>query len=122
MKKILIIDDNESVCSMLKRLLEQRGFKVFISNDGLQGVHVARQKKPDLIILDVMLPGMDGHKVCRMIKFDQQLKNIPVVILTSRNTEKDAELAKKCGADDFVVKATGTDKILAAVKKFINPE
>ena len=121
MKKILIIDDNESVCSMLKRLFEQRGFQIFIANDGLLGVHIARQKKPDLIILDLMLPGMDGHKVCRMIKFDQQLKNIPVVIFTSRNTERDAALAKKCGADDFVVKAKGTDKILATVEKLLNP-
>jgi len=121
MARILIIDDNLSVCSMLKRLLEGRGFQTFIANDGLQGVHIARQKKPDLIILDVMLPGIDGHKVCRMIKFDQQLKNIPVVILTSRNTERDAELAKKCGADEFVIKATGTDKILAAVDKVLKP-
>jgi two-component system alkaline phosphatase synthesis response regulator PhoP len=119
-QKILIIDDNPAVLNMLEMLLKERRYDTLTAQDGLDGLFKARQEKPDLILLDIMLPGMDGFKVCRMIKFDQQLKNIPVLILTSRMTDEDKELAFQCGADGYVVKATSTDVILNEIKRLIS--
>jgi two-component system alkaline phosphatase synthesis response regulator PhoP len=119
-RKILIIDDNPAVCSMLEMLLRENGYKAISCQDGLDGLYKARQEKPDLILLDVMLPGMDGFKVCRMIKFDQQLKAIPVVILTSRMGEEDREIGYQCGADAYVVKATRVSSILEEIRKLLN--
>lgn len=119
-KKILIIDDNPAVRSMLETLLKENQYKTVSAQDGLDGLYKARQEKPDLILLDVMLPGMDGFKVCRMIKFDQQLKHIPVVILTSRMTDEDRETGFQCGADAYVVKATRVNVILDEIRKLLN--
>ena len=118
-KHILIVDDNLPVCNMLKRLLETQGYKAHIVHKGLEAIHVIRQEKFDLILLDLMLPEVDGHKICRLIKFDPKLKNIPVIILTSRNTIEDKTLAKQCGADAFIVKTTATSKILNIIEQVL---
>ena len=118
-KKVLIVDDNAAVCTMLEKLFRLENFLTAVANDGLQCLQLARVEKPDLIVLDVMLPGMDGYKVCRMIKFDHQLKDIPVLILTSRMGDEDEKLAYQCGADAFVVKATKTDNILVEARKLM---
>jgi DNA-binding response OmpR family regulator len=83
------------------------------------GLAAAREKKPDLIVLDILLPDLGGHKVCRMIKFDRKLCHIPVVVWTSRDTEEDAETAKNCGADAFVVKSTKIQVLLEVIRKLI---
>jgi two-component system alkaline phosphatase synthesis response regulator PhoP/two-component system response regulator VicR len=80
---------------------------------------MARDIKPDLILLDIMLPDLDGHKLCRMIKFNRGLKRIPVAMFTSRDTEEDAELAKKCGADAFILKTTHVSIVLDAIDRLI---
>jgi two-component system, OmpR family, alkaline phosphatase synthesis response regulator PhoP len=120
LKKILIIDDNPAVCSMLEHLFKDNHYSTVTVQDGLDGLYKARQEKPDLILLDVILPGMDGFKVCRMIKFDPQLKKIPVVILTSRMTEEDREMGFQCGADGYLMKATSTDSILKEIRKLLD--
>jgi len=79
-KKILIVDDDPAITNMLDKLIKAHGYDTLTAQDGLQALNAARAEKPDLILLDVMLPGMDGYKVCRWIKFDQQLKKIPVMI------------------------------------------
>jgi two-component system alkaline phosphatase synthesis response regulator PhoP len=118
-KKILIVDDDPAVCNMLEKLLKVHSYSTLTAQDGLQALNTARTGKPDLIILDVMLPGMDGYKVCRWIKFDQQLKKIPVMILTSRMSPQDEQLAFECGADAFVTKAVKTEVIVSHVKKLL---
>jgi two-component system alkaline phosphatase synthesis response regulator PhoP len=118
-KKILVIDDNPAVCNTLELLLKDNHYTSVTAADGLDGLYKARQENPDLILLDLMLPGMDGLKVCRMIKFDPLLKKIPVVILTSRMLEEDREAAFQCGADGYLIKATSTDVILKEIKKLI---
>jgi len=105
-KTILIIEDNESMAKLLRRYFEKYEYRVKWASNGLGGFNETRRIHPDLIVLDLLLPDMDGHKICHMIKSDRVLEKIPVVILTSRDTEEDAELAKKCGADAFVVKST----------------
>jgi DNA-binding response OmpR family regulator len=118
-KKILIIDDNPAVRNTLELLLKDNGYASLSAEDGLDGLYKARQEKPDLILLDLMLPGMDGFKVCRMIKFDPNLKKIPVVILTSRMTEEDREAGFQCGADGYIMKATRADVILKEIERLL---
>lgn len=118
-KKILIIDDNPAVRNTLELLLKDKGYASVSAEDGLDGLYKARQEKPDLILLDLMLPGMDGFKVCRMIKFDPSLKKIPVVILTSRMTEEDREAGFQCGADGYIMKATRAEVILKEIERLL---
>ena len=118
-KKILIVDDNTSYLDILSINLKSAGFDVVGISDGLEAVFKAKQEKPDLIILDLMLPHMDGHKVCRFIKHDRQLQNIPIVIITSRDTQEDSDKAKEGGADGFLTKPTTIDTILSEINKHI---
>ena len=118
-KRILIIEDNVDYLKMLKMRLEFNGYKTISVSDGLEGLNVARKEQPDLILLDLMLPGMGGHKVCRMLKFDGSVKHIPIVMLTSRDLEKDRELAKQGGADAFIVKTTKAEVILDVIDRLL---
>jgi DNA-binding response OmpR family regulator len=119
-KRILIIEDNTDFLDVLKARLEMNGYQTISENNGLIGLQTAKKETPDLILLDLLLPGMDGHKICRMIKFDQKLKHIPVIILTSRDTDADAELAKKCQADAFVLKTVKFEILLDIIKKILD--
>jgi DNA-binding response OmpR family regulator len=118
-KKILIVDDDPAVSSMLQKLFRAYQYRTVMAHDGLEALGTVRKERPDLIVLDVMLPGMDGFKVCRMIKYDQQLKQIPIMILTSRMTPEDEKLAFQCGADAFVAKSTKTEVILTEIKNLL---
>jgi DNA-binding response OmpR family regulator len=118
-KKILIVDDNPAICSMLEKLFKIYHYQTVTANDGLKGLSAARTENPDLIVLDVMLPEMDGYKVCKMIKLDQNLKKIPVLILTSRMTPEDKRLAFECGANAYLPKATKTEAILEEIEALL---
>ncbi len=132
-ERILIIEDDETFQNMLTLSLELNGYKVITAQDGLEGLRIARKENPDLIILDLMLPEITdsdgaqliqfdrnmGHKVCRMIKFDRRLAHIPVLILTGSDSYEDIELAKKFGADVYVVKTTEHEILLDAIKKLL---
>jgi CheY-like chemotaxis protein len=118
-KKILIVDDDPAVSSMLQKLFRAYHYKTVMAHDGLEALGTVRKEKPDLIVLDVMLPGMDGFKVCRMIKYDQQFKQIPIIILTSRMTPDDERLAFQCGANAFVSKSTKTEVIISEIKNLL---
>ena len=105
---------------MMKKRLEYEGYRVVTAQNGLDGLSTARTENPSLIILDIMLPGMDGLKVCRMLKSDNNLRNIPVAMLTSRDLEEDAETAKRCGANAFIVKTTRTEVVIDIIKKLLD--
>ena len=120
LKKILMIEDEPAFLHMMKKRLEYEGYEVVAAENGLEGLSTARSENPDLIILDIMLPGMDGHKVCRMIKSDNNLRNIPVAMLTSRDLEEDAETAKRCGANAFIIKTTRTEIVIDIIKKLLD--
>lgn len=116
---IVIIEDNPAFQKVLKMRLESKGYRVVSADDGIKGLNIIRKEVPDLIISDLMLPGMDGHKICRLAKFDSRLKHIPFMMLTSRDLEKDAKIARKCGADAFVTKTTKTEIVLETVEKLL---
>ena len=104
MKKILIVDDEKDLVEIVKMSLEPLGYEVFEAYDGSEGLEKARQVKPDLIILDLMLPKMDGYQVCRILKFDVNFKHIPIILFTARAGRDDIEKGKEAGADAFITK------------------
>lgn len=115
-----MVEDEPAFLRMMKKRLEYEGYKVVTAQNGLDGLSRARIENPSLIILDIMLPGMDGLKVCRMIKSDNKLRHIPVTMLTSRDLEEDAETAKKCGANAFIVKGTRIAVVIDIIKKLLD--
>lgn len=118
-KRLLIIEDNPTYREMLKTRLEFNGYETIVAGDGLEGLNAVQREKPDLVIVDLMLPLMDGHKVCRFIKFDKRFKNTPVIILTSRDLDEDVELAKSCGVDAFIVKTRRSELIVDEVNRLL---
>ena len=110
--RILVVEDNAAFRKILKTRLESVGYETMTAQDGLEGLNMARREKPDLVVLDLMLPGLDGHKVCRLLKSDRKYGHIPIVIFTSRDLDEDAELAETCGADGFVLKTTRSEVMM----------
>lgn len=117
--KILVVDDSETILKMLKTILESEGFEVITVSNGLKIFEYLKKDLFDLIMLDVMLPGIDGYHLCRLIKFDENYKNIPIVMLTSRDSDEDREKSKLAGADCYLVKTFDNQKIVETVKNII---
>ena len=115
-KKILIVEDSESIREMLKVMVESEGYEVITAEDGMEGLTRARSDGPDLIILDLMLPKMDGFKVCRMLKFDSQFRRIPILILTARSSDADRLMGEEVGADDYLVKPFEPETLLERIR------
>lgn len=104
MARILLVEDNEMNADMLSRRLERRGHEVQVAEDGERGVELARSNKPDLIVMDVSLPKMDGWTATKLLKGDAETAAIPIVILTAHAMTTDREKAKQVGGDDFDTK------------------
>jgi DNA-binding response OmpR family regulator len=119
-KKVLIIEDYLNIVEILSMRLKSMGYDVVAAYDGQEGLNLARREKPDLIILDVLLPKMNGFKVCRLLKFDSKYKHIPIIMLTSRETQSNEELGRETGADDYVYKSDQKGTLLKLVRKYLN--
>lgn len=102
--KVLIVDDYPNLVNVLSMRLRSAGYDVLSSGDGLDGLFKARTEHPDLILLDVLLPKMDGFKVCRLLKSDEKRRHIPIVMLTSRARDVDRSTGLQMGADAYVFK------------------
>src|ERR1043165_6084149 len=113
MPKILIVEDEATVRDTLALNLRAEGFETITAADGATGLNLAREQAPDLIILDLMLPELDGLSVCRMIRRDS---NVPIIMLTARGTEMDKIAGLETGADDYVVKPFSLGELLARVR------
>ena len=118
-KRILLVDDEEDLRKMLKFRLEALDYDVSEAVDGQEGLNKARFNKPDLIILDLMLPKLDGFKVCRMLKFDEKYKKIPIIMFTARAQKKDEELGKEVCADAYIKKPFEPQVLLAKIKELL---
>ena len=103
-KRILLVDDEQDMVYAVKMQLETANFDVITAVDGQQALDKARREKPDLIILDVMLPKIDGYKVCRILKFDEKYKKIPIILFTARVQKSDEQLGFSVGADAYITK------------------
>lgn len=119
MKKILLIEDNEQNRYLATFLLEQRGYQVVPAVSGPQGLELAGQIIPDLILLDIQLPGMDGYEVARALKRNPQLKSIPIVVVTSYAMIGDREAALAAGAEGYIEKPINADTFVADVERFL---
>jgi DNA-binding response OmpR family regulator len=118
-KKILVVEDEAELIGAIQIRLEQAGYEVLTASDGQEALEKARMENPDLIVLDLMLPKIDGYKVCRMLKFDEQYKKIPVVMLTARAQEKDENLGYEVGADAFITKPFKYQALLAKIAELL---
>lgn len=119
MPKILIVEDNEMNRDMLSRRLERRGFAIVMAVDGQQGVDMARSEKPDLILMDMSLPVMDGWTATQTIKADAELVGIPVIALTAHAMAGDREKAMGAGCDDYDTKPIELPRLLEKIGKFL---
>lgn len=113
-KTILVVEDEFSIATLLKYNLERAGFEVLLAHDGKVGFEMAIEKTPDLIILDLMLPTMDGMEVCKELR--SLKKNIPIIMLTARDDEFDKVLGLELGADDYMTKPFSPREVIARVK------
>jgi len=118
-KKILVVDDEADLVETLKFRLEAAGYAVVAAYDGQEGLAMAKKEKPNLILLDVMMPKLDGFQVCRLLKFDSNLKNIPIIMLTARGQDQDKLTGKGVGADIYITKPFDAPKLMAEIKKFL---
>ncbi|WP_404467230.1 response regulator transcription factor [Planococcus rifietoensis] len=113
-KKLLIIEDEHSIATLLSYNLVQAGYETIIVNDGKQGYDLALSEKPDLIVLDLMLPSMDGVEVCKSLR--QQKVNTPIIMLTAKGDEFDKVLGLELGADDYMTKPFSPREVVARIK------
>lgn len=112
-KKILVVDDDENICELLRLYLEKDGFKTIVANDGEQALQLAQVHNPDLILLDIMLPVLDGWQVCREIR---KTSNVPIIMLTAKGETFDKVLGLELGADDYVTKPFDSKEVVARMK------
>ena len=111
--KILVVDDDRNICELLKLYLENDGYTVFVANDGQEAVEMFQSKAPELVLLDIMLPKMDGWQVCREIR---KTSNTPIIMLTAKGETFDKVLGLELGADDYVTKPFNPVELIARVK------
>lgn len=116
MAKVLIVEDEETLAHNLADKLKGEGFSVTTAGDGEDGLEKLRAEHPDLIVLDIMLPKLDGLSLCRMVRRDPAMAHIPIIMLTARGTEVDKIVGLESGADDYVVKPFGLGEFLARVR------
>lgn len=115
MKKILLVEDNEDNRDMLSRRLERKGFEVTLAVDGLDGVTKAKEELPDLILMDMSLPVMDGWEATKTLKSADETKNIPVIALTAHAMSSDKEKALNAGCDDYDTKPVDFKRLLSKI-------
>jgi two-component system, OmpR family, phosphate regulon response regulator PhoB len=116
MQTILVIEDERDLAGLVAFNLEKEGYKTIIACDGIQGLEMARQQNPDLILLDLMLPGMLGTEVCKLLKKAEETAQIPVIMLTAKGEEIDKVVGFEVGADDYVVKPFSIRELTLRVK------
>ena len=118
-KKILIVDDEKQMVEMMKMRLEANNYGVITAYDGQDGLDKAKKETPDLIILDLMLPKMDGYKVCGLLKHDARYSKIPIILFTARAQEEDKAMGKDVGADAYITKPFDPGTLLNKIKELL---
>lgn len=111
--KILVVDDDKNICELLRLYLEKEGYSVILSHDGEEAIVKFNALNPDMVLLDIMLPSLDGWQVCREIR---KKSNVPIIMLTAKGETFDKVLGLELGADDYVVKPFDTKEVIARIK------
>uniref|UniRef100_A0A7V3ZVW5 Response regulator n=1 Tax=candidate division WOR-3 bacterium TaxID=2052148 RepID=A0A7V3ZVW5_UNCW3 len=120
--KILLVEDEENLREILKYQLENAGYQVYTAADGMEALNLARKHKIDLIILDLMLPKLDGFTVCRLLKFSEQYKKIPLIMITARTNPEDRERGVGMGADFYLTKPLNKEELLEKIAELLKPK
>lgn len=118
-KRILLIEDEEDIAALIKLHAEMAGYKMHVEVDGLNGYRAVEREKPDLVILDIMLPGQNGLDVCRKIKNNPDLRNIPIMMITAKGEELDIVLGLELGADDYIPKPFSPKVLISRMKAIL---
>jgi CheY-like chemotaxis protein len=118
MKKILIVDDEKNILTTLKIYLNREGYDVRAACDGLEAIKIVFEFFPDIVLLDIILPGIDGYLVCKALKSEENTKNIPVVFMSAKSEKKDMEEAFEAGCDDYLVKPFRHDTVKKIILKY----
>jgi CheY-like chemotaxis protein len=119
MKKVLIVDDEKNILTTLNIYLSREGYNVMTACDGIEAIKNAFEFLPDIIFLDIILPGIDGYLVCKALKAEENTKNIPVVFMSAKSEKKDIEEAFEAGCDDYLVKPFRPENIKNTIFKLI---
>lgn len=118
-KKILIVDDEHDIVETLKFILEANDYECHCAFDGESGLNMAKTIMPDLMILDVMMPKINGYKISRLLKYDNKYKDIPILMVTARGQEEDKVIGEETGVNEYITKPFDLDEIVAKVKEYI---
>ena len=119
MKKILIVDDEQDIVESLKFVLEAADFTCHCAYNGEDGLRLAKELVPDLIILDVMMPKINGFKISRLLKYDAKYKNIPILMVTARTQEEDKLIGEETGADEYITKPFELEEVVKKVEQYL---
>ncbi len=118
-KKILIVDDEQDIVETLKFMLEAQGYECFCAYDGENGLNMAKEIMPDLMILDVMMPKINGYKISRLLKYDNKYKDIPIIMVTARSQEDDKLIGQETGVNEYITKPFELDEVIAKVNEYL---
>lgn len=118
-KRILIVDDERDIVETIQFMLESEGFECLLAYDGEDALLKARTENPDLILLDIMLPKINGYQVCRLLKFDEKYKDIPIIMLTAKAQDADKLMGKETGADEYVCKPFVMDDLVRMIREHL---
>lgn len=120
MKKILIVDDEQDIVESLKFVLEASDYACYCAYNGEDGLKLAKELTPDLIILDVMMPKINGYKISRLLKYDNKYKDIPILMITARSQEEDKLIGEETGANEYITKPFDLNDVANRVKKYLD--
>ena len=118
-QRILVVDDDRSIVKVLTAYLEQSGYQVLTAFDGEMALHILRRERPDLVILDLMMPGRDGYEVTNLVRNDKSLSATPIIMLTARVEDSDKIVGLELGADDYITKPFNAREVVARVKSLL---
>ena len=118
-KSLLIVDDDRALVEAVSLYLDEFGYIIYTAHNGRSAEIIAKDKRPDLIVLDIMLPQIDGFRVCRRLKLDQKTRNIPILMLSAKSAISDIDKSFKAHADDYLTKPFNPDRLHEKIKKLL---
>lgn len=119
-KKILVVDDEHDLVDFIRIRLEGNNYQVIVAYDGEKAISLASKEKPDLVLLDILMPQMDGFKVCRELKNGALTADIPVIMLTAKDRQEDIKFAQQAGADEYIIKPFDDQTLLFSIKHLLD--
>jgi len=118
-KKVLIVDDEKDIVETLQFMIEANGYKCYCAYDGEEGLQKAKEIIPDLMILDVMMPKINGYKICRLLKYDKKYKDIKILMITARSQDSDKLIGEETGADEYITKPFDINEVMEKIQKYL---